>query len=517
MKRALISVSDKSGLLPLARALKRWRIEIISTGGTEKFLKSHSIRVRSVSSLTGFPEILGGRVKTLHPKIFGGLLYERRAALHRKTAREQGIQPIDLVVVNLYAFGETVAKKNVSLADAVKSIDIGGPAMLRAASKNLASVAALCDPADYGAFIFELNRLRGGVSEKTCAELAAKCFQHTAAYDQAVAHYFRKKFVTSDGLPETLDVTFRRTKPLRYGENPHQRAALYQRVGAPPRFSFRQLHGKELSYNNMLDLDAAVDIMREFREPAACVVKHTSPCGIASNASMPVAIEQAVACDPLSAFGGIVGVNRALTEEGASTLLGKLGFFELLVAPKIAPRALALLKARKNLRVIEVPHFDQAGPYDLRYVKSGVLLQDRDEPIDKRLARFRRNLKMVTKAKPSDTDMHTLLFAWRAVKVTKSNAIVLAQGSRTVGIGGGLASRIDAVKLACDKAGEGSRGSVLASDAFFPMPDNIEIAHLHGVRAIIQPGGSIRDREVIEACNRYGIAMVFTGERHFKH
>ena len=423
-----------------------------------------------------------------------------------------------MVVVNLYPFGKVVGNPKVKFEKAIENIDIGGPSMLRSAAKNHESVAVVSDPSDYESIIGELKKRKGALSEKTLQHLALKAFQHTSLYDQTISHFLRKQFSSpQDGLPEVLDTSYQKTQILRYGENPHQRAALYQRVGSEPKFSFHQLHGKELSYNNILDLDSAIDVIREFKEPAACVVKHNNPCGVAVHKELPVAIARAVEGDLLSSFGGIVGVNRALDQNAAEELLAKLSFFEVVVAPKISENALQILKQRKNLRVIETPDLNHVGPYDLRYVKSGVLLQDRDQPIHKHLANLRKKLRIVTKIKPSKQEIEFLLFAWTCAKVVRSNAIVLVQGKQTVGIGCGQMSRVDSVKIACEKAGERSRGSLLASDGFFPMSDNIVLAHDYGVRAIIQPGGSIKDQEVIDACDRHRISMVMTGERHFKH
>lgn len=517
IKRALISVSDKTGIVPFAKLLVKMGVELVSTGGTEQALKKAGLKVKNISQLTGFPEMMDGRVKTLHPKVHGGILFRRSLKSHAKQAKQHGIQPIDMVVINLYPFQETVRNPKVKFADAVENIDIGGPAMIRSAAKNHESVAVVTDASDYETLEWELKRTKGKLSEETLQKLALKAFQHTSAYDHAIAHYLEKQFLKKDDLPEFLSVPFKKSAALRYGENPHQRAALYTRLDSAPKFAFTQLHGKELSYNNILDIDATIDIMREFTETTACVVKHNNPSGISANQDLETAIAQAVDCDPLSAFGGIVGINQPVTGAAARMLFAKLTFFEVVVAPKISKEALKIFQERKNLRVIEVPEFRQIGPYDLRFVKSGILLQDRDDPIDHHLVRLNRNLRTVTKAKPTKDDIKSLLFAWRCVKVTKSNAIVLVQGTQTVGIGGGLTSRVDAVKLACEKAKTWAQGSVLASDAFFPMPDNIEVAHLNGIRAIIQPGGSIKDKEVIDACDHYGIAMVFTGERHFKH
>ncbi|OGW86844.1 MAG: bifunctional phosphoribosylaminoimidazolecarboxamide formyltransferase/IMP cyclohydrolase [Omnitrophica bacterium RIFCSPLOWO2_01_FULL_45_10b] len=517
IKRAIISVSDKTGLIPLAKELKRFKVEIFSTGGTLALLKKNKIAARSISELTGFPEILEGRVKTLHPKVHGGLLYLRSNKSHVREAKKHDIVPIDLVVVNLYPFSETIRKPRVSLKSAVEQIDIGGPTMLRSAAKNFESVAVISDPKDYPAAIEELKKGKGAFSKSFRAKLAVKVFRHTNAYDREIAHYLGQHFDSEDGLPRVLDVAFERSEGLRYGENPHQRAALYRRLGQAPRFSFTQIQGKILSYNNILDFESAIDILREFKEPAVCVVKHNNPCGIAADVKIASALTRAIASDPLSAFGGIVGFNRPCDGELARILFGQLSFFEVVIAPSYNQAALNILKSRKNLRIIQVPRIHEIGPYDLRFAKSGILLQDRDRPILEHEAKLRKNLKWVTHEKLKPTTITDLLFAWKCAKVVRSNAIVLTQGKQTVGIGGGQMSRVDSVKLACMKAGDRSRGAILASDGFFPMPDNIEVAHEFGIRAIIQPGGSIRDQDVIDACNRFGIAMAFTGERHFKH
>lgn len=517
IKRALISVSDKTGLVELAQVLKAQKVEIISTGGTRKLLSDHGIQSKSITEETGFPEILDGRVKTLHPKIYAGLLYLRKKKSHRNVVKEHKIQPIDMVVVNLYPFQKVTAKSDVTLHDAIENIDIGGPSMLRAAAKNHESVAVLSDPADYARVMEELKKKKG-LSEEILKDLAVKVFERTASYDRLIAHYFKKQFAAkSTDLPDLLDVSYEKTQVLRYGENPHQRAALYQRTEDEPRFQFRQLHGKELSYNNILDLDSAVDVVREFKETAVCVIKHNNPCGVAVHSNLQKAILNAIDGDPLSSFGGVVGLNRTLDEASAVALLEKLPFFELVVAPSITKGALEFMKQRKNLRIIEVPKIRQIGPYDLRYVKSGVLLQDRDEPIYRHSSQLEKNLKVVTKTKPSSKELESLLFAWSCVKVVRSNAIVLVHGKQTVGIGCGQMSRVDSVRIACEKAGPKAEGSLLASDGFFPMEDNIRLAHSYGIRAIIQPGGSLKDPQVIAACDQYGIPMVLTGERHFKH
>ena len=547
IKRAIISVSDKTGLIPLAKELKRFKVEIFSTGGTLALLKKNKIAVRSISELTGFPEILDGRVKTLHPKVHGGLLFIRSDKAHVKEAKAHGIKPIDMVVVNLYPFRETIAKPGVSLKEAVEQIDIGGPSMLRSSAKNFDSVTVVCDPADYQKIIEELKARRGSVSTELRRQLAVKIFRCTSAYDQDIFNYLSKlsfprkkgchtkrsegsrsgffglrpqndnELSRNDSLPEVFDEVYLRSESLRYGENPHQRAVLYKPASAKTGFSFKQFQGKELSYNNILDFESAVDILREFKEPAACVVKHNNPCGIAANEKIADAVSGAIDSDALSAFGGIVGINQACDLDLASLVLQKLSFFEVLIAPDFTKEALNVLKSRKNLRVLEIKGLDESEPYDFRFMKSGLLVQDRDQPIVLHEKELRKNLKWVTKEKLNKHETEDLLFAWKCAKVVRSNAIVLTHDKRTVGIGCGQMSRVDSVKLACMKAESRTKGAFLASDGFFPMPDNIEVAYEYGIRAIIQPGGSIRDPDVIAACDQVGIAMAFTGERHFKH
>lgn len=510
-------MSDKTSLLPLARTLQRLKIEIFSTGGTLDLLKKNKIKAKAVSELTQFPEMLGGRVKTLHPKVHGGLLFLRGDRKQAKEAKQHGIEPIDLVVVNLYPFRQTIQKPSVKFEEAVEQIDIGGPTMLRSGAKNFESVTVVCDPLDYPKLIEELTQNKGATSHELRQELAAKVFRHTSSYDREIARYLASKSSDSNELPCRLDVVYERSETLRYGENPHQRAALYRREGGELKFSFKQLHGKQLSYNNLLDFEAAVDVLREFKAPAACVVKHNNPCGVSENGELVLAVTQAIECDPLSAYGGIVGLNRDCDDETAKTILEKLSFFEIIAAPKFSKEALLQLTNRKNLRILEIPNLYDTGPYDLKFTKMGVLLQDRDQPVVLTEAKLKKSLKWVTKTKLPSRDIDSLIFAWKCAKVVRSNAIVLVQGKKTVGIGGGQMSRVDSVKIACMKAEARTQGSLLASDAFFPMADNIDVAHEYGIGAIIQPGGSIRDPEVIEACDRHGIAMAFTGTRHFKH
>ncbi|MBI4358345.1 MAG: bifunctional phosphoribosylaminoimidazolecarboxamide formyltransferase/IMP cyclohydrolase [Candidatus Omnitrophica bacterium] len=549
IKRAIISVSDKTGLIPLAKELRRFKVEIFSTGGTLALLKRNQIAAHSISELTGFPEVLDGRLKTLHPKVHGGLLFLRSDKKQVREAKQHRIIPIDLLVVNLYPFRETIQKPKVTLKEAVEQIDIGGPTMLRSAAKNFESVAAISDPNDYAAVIEELRENKGSLSHELRKRLAVKVFRHTSTYDREITRYLSKqsplsspppirqpsaRFVRTDSaafwrtggggqrwgggeLPEVFDEVFQRSENLRYGENPHQRAALYKQVGAPSQFQFKQYQGKELSYNNILDFESAVDVLREFREPAACVVKHNNPSGIAADSKLSVALVYAVESDPLSAFGGIVGVNRICDGEIAKVAFEKLSFFEVILAPQYTKVALEILKSRKNLRVIEVNGLSAIEPYNFKFIKSGLLVQDRDRPVCEYERKLRRSLKWVTKERLKPRETADLLFAWKCAKVVRSNAIVLAQRRRTVGIGCGQMSRVDSVKLACMKAGDRTKGAILASDGFFPMPDNIEVAYEYGIRAIIQPGGSIRDQDVIDACNNVGIAMVFTAERHFRH
>ncbi len=519
IKRAIVSVSDKTGLIPLVKELKRFKVEIFSTGGTLALLKKNKIAVRSITELTGFPEILEGRVKTLHPKVHGGLLFLRSSKTQALEAKKHGILPIDMVIVNLYPFRETIQKPGVSLKEAVEQIDIGGPSMLRSASKNFESVAVVSDPKDYQAVIEAFKKGKGSLSTELRRSLAVKAFRHTSAYDREISRYLSNQLkLGQDGeLPAVFDEVFERSEILRYGENPHQRAALYKRTGEPSRFSFQQFQGKELSYNNIIDLESAVDVLREFKEPAACVIKHNNPSGISADPKISVALAQAIEGDPLSAFGGIVGINETCDAHLAQLVFEKLPFFEVMIAPQYTKEALEILKSRKNLRIIQIQGLYDIEPYDFRVAKSGLMLQDRDRPIWEHEAKLKKSLRWVTEKKLEAKEVDDLIFAWKCAKVVRSNAIVLTKGKQTVGIGCGQMSRVDSVKLACMKAGERTKGTILASDGFFPMADNIEVAHGYGIRAIIQPGGSIRDQEVIDTCNNLGIAMALTGERHFRH
>jgi len=519
IKRALISVSDKTGLLELAGELGRRKVEILSTGGTLKALQDAKIKALAVDRYTGFPEMMDGRVKTLHPKIHGGLLYRRDKKSHVSQAKKNGIRPIDLVVVNLYPFEKVTARKEVAFEEAIENIDIGGPSMLRSAAKNFDAVTVVCDPADYSRVLADLKQ-HGGVTLALRRELALKVFERTHTYDAAIAGFLKSRVQKEDAkapLPAKLDLLYTKTQDLRYGENPHQRAALYVPALPGAYAGFTQLHGKELSFNNLLDVEAVLDVLREFTGPAACVVKHNNPCGIGEDQDLARAVEMAVDSDPLSAFGGIVGTNRPCDVKTAQALLQKLGFFEVIVASKFHPKALELLQTRKNLRILETGALKNMGAYDIRVLKTGVLVQDRDKPVPAYRTFLKKNLQFVTKEKLKASEVDQLLFAWKCAKVVKSNAIVLTQGYQTVGVGAGQMSRVDSVYVACRKAGERTEGAMLGSDAFFPMADGIEAAAEHKIRAIIQPGGSIRDADVIAACDKFGIAMAFTGRRHFRH
>lgn len=526
IRRALISVSDKTGLIAFAQFLKKQKVEILSTGGTLKTLKEVGIPAKAVEEFTGFPEILEGRVKTLHPKIHGGLLYRRDKKSHAAQAEEHGIEAIDLVVVNLYPFEKVTADSSVDLETAIENIDIGGPSMLRSAAKNHDAVTVVCDPADYAQVIEEMQKHKGAVSHATKQLLALKVFERTSAYDRVIAGFLGGKFKKAETvssaapvetvIPETFNLILNKAADIRYGENPHQPAAYYTEPGksAP----FKQLHGKELSFNNLLDMDAAIEMIKEFDEPAACVIKHNNPCGIAEDKNIADALEKAIECDMMSAFGGIIGLNRPCSLETAQIAFDKLRFFEIFAAPSFEPKALAFLQARQNLRVIETKDAKESNPYDLKLLGSGgALLQKRDLPLVQNMSELKKHLQFITKVKLSAEELDNLLFAFKCVKVVKSNAIVITQGKQTVGIGAGQMSRVDSVEIACSKAGYRTEGGYLASDAFFPMPDSIEVARDHKIRAIIQPGGSVRDADIISACNDYGIAMVLTGERHFKH
>ncbi len=517
VKRALISVSDKTGVVDFARALRTFGVQILSTGGTAKLLTEEGITVTEVSALTGFPEIMHGRVKTLHPKIHGGLLGRRGE--DDAVMAEHGIQPIDLLVVNLYPFEATVAKPGVTLADAVENIDVGGPAMLRAAAKNHAWVTVLVDSADYGRVLDDIRIHEGVVQAELRGELAAKAFAHTAAYDGAIANYLTS--VRSDGsrfqFPGTYTAQFRKLYDLRYGENPHQQAAFYaDRETLPGSLATaRQRQGKDLSFNNIADADAALGCVRCFDTPACVIVKHANPCGVALGATVLEAYERAYAVDKDSAFGGIIAFNRPLDAATAEKILANQ-FVEVIVAPEMSHETLKALSAKPNVRALVTGKWDaERRTLDYKRVSGGFLLQDPDmgsvSPAE---------LKTVSRTAPSPQQLTDLMFAWRVVKYVKSNAIVYAKDGVTVGIGAGQPSRVMSARIAAIKAGEAGfvvKDSVMASDAFLPFRDSVDAAAEAGITAIIQPGGSVRDKEVIAAADEHNIAMVFTGMRHFRH
>lgn len=509
-KRALISVSDKNGITQLAKELVSLGFEIISTGGTKKALQNEGIPVLGVSDVTGFPEILEGRVKTLNPFIHGGLLAKQDDPEHQKQLAEHQIVPVQLVVVNLYPFQQTIEKPGVSHEEAIENIDIGGPTMLRASAKNHQYVTVVVDPADYETVLAELKS-EGMTTLETRRKLAAKVFRHTAAYDALIAQYMTE--LTNEDIPEKLTVTYELKQPLRYGENPHQKAAFYKKpLGSS--FSIaaaRQLHGKELSYNNINDADAALQIVKEFEEPAAVAVKHMNPCGVGTGENVFNAFTKAFAADPVSIFGGIIAFNREVDAETA----GKLHeiFLEIIIAPSFSEEAQAILTKKKNLRLLTVS-FAQANKPEQKMVtiEGGLLVQDQD-----RYTLEEANITIPTKRQPTEEEWEALKLGWKIVKHVKSNAIVVANRDMTLGIGAGQMNRVGSAEIALKQAGEKAQGAGLASDAFFPMDDTVEAAAKAGITAIIQPGGSIRDEDSIKKADEYGIAMVFTGVRHFKH
>ncbi|HJS39314.1 MAG TPA: bifunctional phosphoribosylaminoimidazolecarboxamide formyltransferase/IMP cyclohydrolase [Burkholderiales bacterium] len=516
LQRALVSVSDKSGIAEFARALAALGVQILSTGGTAKLLEKEGIPVTEVSAHTGFPEMLDGRVKTLHPKIHGGILARRDRPEHLAAIDAAGIAPIDLVVVNLYPFQATVADPDSRLEDAIENIDIGGPAMLRSAAKNHAGVAVVVDPADYGKVLEEL-RAAGEVSAATRFALATKAFAHTAAYDGAIASYLSS--LGADGArrawPDILSLQFAKLQDMRYGENPHQSAAFYRDahpvLGSLARYG--QVQGKELSYNNVADADAAWECVKSFTEPACVIVKHANPCGVATGKDARDAYRKAFRTDPTSAFGGILAFNRTL-ERAAAAAIGKQ-FAEVIIAPRLDAGAREEFAQKQNLRVLEVALAHETNALELKRVGGGLLVQSPDARVLQA-----SDLKVVTKKKPTRTQLADLLFAWRVAKFVKSNAIVFAKGGMTVGVGAGQMSRIDSARIAALKAksaGLTLKGSVVASDAFFPFRDGLDAVVKAGAVAVIQPGGSVRDDEVIAAADAHGVAMVFTGIRHFRH
>ncbi|MCF6178322.1 MAG: bifunctional phosphoribosylaminoimidazolecarboxamide formyltransferase/IMP cyclohydrolase [Geopsychrobacter sp.] len=518
IKRALVSVSDKAGIVELVRELCEFGVEILSTGGTAKLIREAGLPVMDVSEYTGFPEMLDGRVKTLHPKVHGGLLGLRDNAEHVETMAEHGIENIDMVVVNLYPFEATVAKPDCSLLDAIENIDIGGPTMLRSAAKNNRSVTVLVDPSDYALVLKEMKENAGAVSSKTNFGLAVKVYQHTAAYDGAISNWLGSKTAEENAeFPPALSLQFKKAQSMRYGENPHQQAAFYveKNVAEASIATARQLQGKELSYNNIGDTDAALECVKQFSEGPACViVKHANPCGVAVGENLLEAYQRAFSTDPESSFGGIIAFNRELDCETAKAIVDKQ-FVEVIIAPAVAEGVSAIIAAKKNVRLLECGFWSEtlAPRYDYKRVNGGLLVQDADLLLT-------GDLEVVSERIPTAKEREDLMFAWRVAKFVKSNAIVYGRDGMTIGVGAGQMSRVNSARIAgikAEHAGLKIQGSAMASDAFFPFRDGIDNAAAAGITAVIQPGGSIRDKEIIAAADEHGIAMIFTGMRHFKH
>ncbi len=515
VRRALISVSDKDGIIEFAKSLHALGVEILSTGGTAKLLVDNMIPCLEVSKHTGFPEIMDGRVKTLHPKIHGGILGRR--GIDDGVMKDNDIAPIDLVVVNLYPFEATVAKEGCTLEDAIENIDIGGPAMVRATAKNHAYVSIIVDPTDYPRVLEELNSNEGVVSDATRFDLAVKAFEHTSNYDGMIANYLGR--VQEDGsmieLPRTINLQFSKAQEMRYGENPHQHAAFYteKNISEACIATAKQLQGKELSYNNIGDTDAALECVKQFDEPTCVIVKHANPCGVAIADNILDAYNKAYSTDPESAFGGIIAFNRELDGDTAKTIVERQ-FVEVIIAPSISGEAIEAVAEKKNVRLLECGQWESTNPrMDYKRVNGGLLVQDAD-------LLLLNEMKVVSECKPSEQEMNDLLFSWKVAKFVKSNAIVYGKNNMTIGVGAGQMSRINSARIAGIKAEHASlevSGSVMASDAFFPFRDGIDAAHEAGIVAVIQPGGSMRDDEVIAAANEFGMAMVFTGMRHFRH
>ncbi len=514
--RALISVSNKNGILDFARGISKLGIEILSTGGTAKMLRDAGVAVKDVSEFTGFPEMLDGRVKTLHPKVHGGLLGRRNNPEHMRQWKENGIQPIDLVVVNLYPFEQTVAKPGCTLEDAIENIDIGGPTMLRSAAKNYTDVAVVVSPRDYDRVLEEIQKT-GEVSAKTRFELCRTVFLHTARYDSAISAWLDSQVPADEKtrFPNILTLQFEKVQNLRYGENPHQQGAFYREFGRkePSISSAKQLQGKEMSFNNFLDANSALELAKEYDGTAAVIVKHNNPCGVGTASALVDAYRKARDCDPVSAFGGVIAFNHMVDYDTAKELTST--FVEVVVAPEFAPDALDELKKKKDLRLLDIGPQVSGTPegMDLKKVVGGLIYQDRDlgKIVDVKA------LRVATKRKPTDDEYEALAFAWKVCKHVKSNAIVFTTRDRTIGIGAGQMSRLDSVKIAKIKAQFPLAGTVLASDAFFPFRDGLDEAAKAGVTAVIQPGGSLKDEEVIKAAEEHGIAMIMTGMRHFRH
>ena len=514
IRRALISVSDKTGIVELAQNLHDKGVELLSTGGTAKLIDERGIAVTEISDYTGFPEMMSGRVKTLHPKVHGGILGRR--GIDDAVMQEYDIEPIDLVVINLYPFQQTVANPDCSIEEAIENIDIGGPAMVRAAAKNHASVTVVVDPTDYELVLQEIID-GGGVSDRTRFSLAIKAYEHTAQYDGAIANYFGHKVQAPEdqAFPRTLNLQYQHALSMRYGENPHQAAAFYVAAGnrEPSVASARQIQGKSLSFNNIADTDAALECVKQFENPACVIVKHANPCGVALADSILDAYQHAFNTDPESAFGGIIAFNRSLDASTAAVIIEQQ-FVEVIIAPAVEDEAASVVASKKNVRLLSCGQWDTAPTrLDYKHVNGGVLVQDADQELC-------QGLEVVTEIKPDDRQMQDMVFAWQVAKFVKSNAIIYARDSRTVGVGAGQMSRINSARIAAIKAEQAGlevAGSAMASDSFFPFRDGIDAANDVGIRAVIQPGGSMRDDEVIAAANEHGMAMVFTGMRHFRH
>lgn len=516
VNRALISVSDKTGIVEFATALVAQNIELLSTGGTYKLLKENNLPVTEVADYTGFPEMMSGRVKTLHPKIHGGILGRR--GIDDEVMQTHSIKPIDMVVVNLYPFEATVAKPDCSLEDAIENIDIGGPTMVRSAAKNFNSVAIVVNSSSYETVLAELKANNGQLTRATRFDLSTQAFEHTAGYDGMIANYLGKKVDSEDSeFPRTFNSQFTKAQTMRYGENPHQKAAFYVETGNTEAnvASAKQLQGKALSFNNVADTDAALETVKLFEQPACVIVKHANPCGVAQSIDLLSAYNLAFETDPESAFGGIIAFNRELDAQTASAIVERQ-FVEVIIAPSVADGVADIVSAKKNVRLLVCGVFSQAKPsLDYKRVSGGLLVQDKDNGLI-----TQDDLKIVSKRQPTDEEIRDLLFTWKVAKMVKSNAIVYGKNQRTIGVGAGQMSRVNSARIAAIKAEHAKlevKGAVMASDAFFPFRDGIDNAATYGISAIIQPGGSMRDEETIAAANEHGMAMVFTGMRHFKH
>lgn len=512
-KRALLSVSDKTGIVEFAKSLTELGFEIISTGGTAKALKEAGVSVIGVSEITGFPECLDGRVKTLHPKIHAGILAMRSNPEHVKQLQELGVDTIDVVAINLYPFRQTIEKEGVEFVEAIENIDIGGPTMIRAAAKNYQDVAVVVDPSDYAKIIDEYKE-SGNVSYETKLDLAYKVFEHTASYDTLISKYLREQ-IGKELFPKTLSLTFEKVQDMRYGENPHQKAVFYKEMGNidGTLAAAKQLHGKELSYNNINDANGALELVKEFEEPAVVACKHANPCGVGTGSTILEAYIRAYEGDPVSIFGGIIAANREI-DEATATEINKI-FIEIVIAPSFTEKAIEVLTKKKNIRLLELPTIAvkrDKNEFDMKRVMGGMLVQQRDTELYNE-----EEWRVVTQTAPTEKEIEDLKFAWKVVKHAKSNGIAIAKDKMSLGVGPGQTNRIVPTHVAIDYAGERAKGAVLASDAFFPFPDCVEAAAKAGIRAIIQPGGSLNDQMSIDAANKHGIAMVFCGMRHFKH